>query len=218
MKYVFLAIFILSSIIHLYASMCKMVKLRAITKPFLLLSLLGWYVLSVAEPRAIVIAALITSWLGDVLLIPKGVKWFSIGGMSFLLSHICFIVAYCVNIDFGVIPIWAILLAAAVYITITMIVFGRLKAHLPEKLFLPMMFYLLVNGTMNCFALYQLISIPCIATAVSFIGAVLFFASDSSLFFVRFKKDGLLKTHFIVMLTYILGEFLIIQGLILLVL
>ena len=49
-----------------------------------------------------------------------------------------------------------------------------------------------------------------------FIGAVLFFASDSTLFFVRFKKDGLLKTHFLVMLTYILGEFLIVEGFILL--
>ena len=46
--------------------------------------------------------------------------------------------------------------------------------------------------------------------------AVLFFASDSTLFFVRFKKDGLLKTHFLVMLTYILGEFLIVEGFILL--
>ena len=60
------------------------------------------------------------------------------------------------------------------------------------------------------------ISLPCLATAVTFIGAVLFFASDSTLFFVRFKKDGLLKTHFLVMLTYILGEFLIVEGFILL--
>ena len=32
---------------------------------------------------------------------------------------------------------------------------------------------------------------------------------------VRFKKDSRLKTHFVVMLTYSLGEFLIILGLIL---
>lgn len=217
MKYAFLAIFILSSLIHLYASIRKMVKLRAVTKPFLLLALLGWYICSVNEPSFVIIAALITSWLGDVLLIPKGVKWFSIGGMSFMLSHVFFIVAYAVNVDFALIPIWAIIAAAAVYVTVTLLVFSRLKLHLPEKLFRPMMFYLLINGTMNCFALYQLISLPCLATAVTFIGALLFFISDSSLFFVRFKKDGLLKTHFIVMLTYILGEFLIVEGLILLV-
>lgn len=217
MKYVFLAIFILSSAIHLYASIKKNVKLRAVTKPFLLLTLLGWYVCSVDDPSIIVIAALITSWLGDVLLIPKGVKWFAIGGGSFMLSHILFIAAYCERIDFALIPVWVILLAAAVYVAITLLVFSRLKPHLTQRLFGPMMFYLLINGMMNCFALYQLISVPCAAAVVTFIGAMLFFASDSSLFFVRFKKNGLLKTHFVVMLTYILGEFLIVEGLIMLV-
>lgn len=216
MKYAFLAIFILSSIIHLCASIRQNKKLRRVTKPFLLLALLGWYLLSVETPNAIIVAAILTSWLGDVLLIPKGVKWFSIGGMSFMLSHIFFIIAYAVNVDFSVIPVWAIILAAAAYIVITLLVFSRLKTHLPEKLFGPMMFYLLINGTMNCFALFQLITVPCLAAAVTFVGAMLFFASDSSLFFVRFKKDGLLKTHFVVMLTYILGEFLIVEGLILL--
>ena len=76
--------------------------------------------------------------------------------------------------------------------------------------------YLLANSAMNCFALYQLVSLPCLATAVTFIGAVLFFISDSTLFYVRFKKDGRLKTHFIVMLTYILAEFLIVEGFVLL--
>ena len=47
--------------------------------------------------------------------------------------------------------------------------------------------------------------------------AVLFFASDSILFFVRFKKDCVFKTHFMVMLTYILAQFLIVEGFILMV-
>lgn len=218
MKYVFLAIFIISSTVHLYASAKCNKKLRAQTKVLLLPSLLVWYCLSVPEPLPIVIAALITSWLGDVLLIPKGVKWFSIGGISFLLSHLCFIAAYAVNVSFSAIPLWAVLAAAAVYIAAVAFLFSKLKPHLPEKLFRPMFFYLLTNGAMNCFALYQLMSIPCLATAITFIGALLFFTSDSTLFFVRFKKDCLLKTHFEVMLTYTLGEFLIVLGLVMLAL
>lgn len=216
MKYAFLAIFVISSIIHLYASLKCNKKLRGITKPFLLLSLLGWYVCSVEEPLLIVVAAILTSWLGDVLLIPKGVKWFSVGGLSFFASHVCFIVAYACHVNFAAIPVWAIVLAGAVYFAISVMLFTRLRPHLPQKLFFPMFCYLLANGTMNCFALYQLISLPCLATAVTFVGAVLFFASDSTLFFVRFKKDGLFKTHFLVMLTYILGEFLIVEGFIML--
>ena len=216
MKYLFLAIFIISSSIHLYASFKSNSKLRAQTKGIILLALLGWYCFSVSDPLPIVIAAILTSWLGDVLLIPKGVKWFSVGGLSFFASHVCFIVAYAYHVNFAAIPVWAIVLAGAVYVGISVMLFTRLRPHLPKLLFLPMFFYLLANGTMNCFALYQLISLPCLATAVTFIGAVLFFASDSTLFFVRFKKDGLLKTHFLVMLTYILGEFLIVEGFILL--
>ena len=49
--------------------------------------------------------------------------------------------------------------------------------------------------------------------AGTLIGAALFFISDSSLFFVRFNKDSRLKTHFLVMLTYSIGELLIVLGL-----
>jgi len=216
MKYLFLAIFIISSVVHLYASLKDNKPLRAKTKPFILLAVLGWYCCGVPEPAIIVIAAILTSWLGDVLLIPKGVKWFTAGGISFWISHICFVLAYSRNVDFFVIPFWAIAVAAALYITAALLVFKGLRPHLPKKLFYPMFVYLLVNGTMNCFALYQLISVPCLASAITFVGAMLFFISDSTLFYVRFSKTSFFKTHFVVMLTYIIAEFLIVEGFVLL--
>lgn len=76
-----------------------------------------------------------------------------------------------------------------------------------------MFIYLLVNGAMNCFALYQLVSRPCAAAAITFIGATQFFISDSVLFYVSFNKGAKLKTHFTVMLTYIFAEFFIVLGL-----
>lgn len=215
MKYLFLAIFIITSTIHLYASYKSNSKLRAQTKGFILLSLLGWYCLNVSDPLVIIIAAILTSWLGDVLLIPKGVKWFSAGGISFFASHVCFAVAYAYHINFALVPPWVIIAGAAVYIALTALVFRGLTPYLPKALVFPMAGYLLANGAMNCFALYQLVSMPCLATAITFIGAILFFVSDSTLFYVRFKKDCLFKTHFIVMLTYILSEFLIVEGFVL---
>lgn len=216
MKFVFIAVFLISSIIHLYASHKSDKPLRNKTKPFILLGLLGWYICCAESPHAIVIAAIITSWLGDVLLIPKGVKWFTVGGISFAVSHLCFMLAYLPQISFATIPVWAIILFAAAYFTVACLVFRGLKPHLPKALFYPMFVYLLINGSMNCFSLFQLLSMPCKATVITFIGAVLFFISDSTLFYVRFKKDTILKNHFIVMLTYIIAEFMIIQGLIML--
>lgn len=216
MKFVFLAVFLISAAVHLYASYKSDKPLRNKSKPFLLLSLLGWYICCTENPQGIVIAAIITSWLGDVLLIPKGVKWFAIGGVSFAASHFCFMLGYLPHIDFALVPIWAIILTAAVYFTVVCFVFKGLKEHLPKALFYPMFVYLLINGSMNSFALFQLISMPCKASIITFIGAVLFFISDSTLFYTRFKKDTIFKNHFPVMLTYIIAEFLIVQGFVML--
>lgn len=216
MKFVFLAVFLISAVIHLYASYKSDKPLRNKSKPFLLLSLLGWYICCAENPQTIVIAAILTSWLGDVLLIPKGTKWFATGGVSFAVSHLCFMLAYRPNINFAAIPLWAIILIAAVYFVAVILVFKGLKPHLPKPLFYPMLVYLLINGSMNSFALFQLLSVTNAATVITFIGAVLFFVSDSTLFYTRFKKDTIFKNHFVVMLTYIIAEFLIVQGLIML--
>ena len=214
LKALFLIIFIVSSVIHLYASLKCNKKLRAYTKVFIVSSLLGWYCCAASVVRPIIIIALFFSWLGDVLLIPHGTKWFTAGGIAFMVSHFAFILAYYPQIDFPSIPIWVIVIAALVYFLAVTLIFIKLKQYLPKMLFYPMYLYLLINGAMNCFALFRLISMPCRATLITFIGAVLFFMSDSTLFFVRFNKDGKLKTHFTVMLTYIFAEFLIVLGLI----
>ena len=157
--------------------------------------------------------ALIFSWIGDVLLIPRGVKWFTAGGIAFMISHAFFVAGYWKDVDFARIP--ALLIPAlALFFSVTVAwLFSKLRPHLPKALFYPMFLYLLINGTMNCFAIFRAVSLATWPAVVTAIGAALFFVSDSSLFFVRFKKDSRLKTHFLVMLTYSIGEFLIILGL-----
>jgi len=214
MGYVFLIAFVLVSALHLYASIKCNKKLRAQSKGFILLALLGWYCCSVDNVSWIVIVALLTSWLGDVLLIPPGVKWFTIGGISFMISHFFFALVYYPHIDFQAVPDVAIVLIAFVYTIAVCLEFKGLKPFLKKALFYPMFLYLLINGTMNSFAWFQMITNPCKATIVTLIGALLFFCSDSILFFVRFNKETRWKSHFPVMLTYIIGEFLIVLGII----
>lgn len=86
MKIVFLVLFAAASIAHLYFSWKDDKRGRAVTKPFLLLFLALYYVFSVDKISLVLLFALLTSWLGDVLLIPKGHKWFSAGGVSFMVS------------------------------------------------------------------------------------------------------------------------------------
>ena len=215
MDILMLAVFVVSSVIHLYASFKSNKKLRAQSKVFLLISLCGWYYFASPSPELIVIAALLFSWLGDLLLIPKGVKWFTAGGIAFMASHVCFVLAYSGNTVFAQLPVAAIIIAGAVYFAASVLVFKGLKGSLPKMLFVPMFVYLLINGTMNCFALFQLITLKNAASLITYIGATLFFASDSLLFYVRFKKNSVVKNHFPVMLTYLVGEFLITLGLML---
>ena len=213
MKYVFLAVFLVSTAVHLYASLRKDTRLRNMTKPFILLSLLGFYVLAARSVSAAVVLALLFSWLGDVLLIPKGIKWFTAGGIAFMISHAFFVAAYTKDVVFSRIPVFLIVLLAVFFAAAVAFIFSKLKPHLPKALFYPMFLYLLINGTMNCFAIFRCVSAPSAATLTTAISAALFFVSDTALFFVRFKKDSRLKTHFLVMLTYSIGEFLIVLGL-----
>ena len=213
MKYIFLAIFIVSTAFHLYASLRKETKKRNISKPFIILSLLGFYVLAARQVSAAIVIALILSWIGDVLLIPKGIKWFTAGGISFMIGHFFFILGYLKDIDLAAIPVFVVILLAIFFTAAVTFIFSKLKPYLPKPLFYPMLLYLLINGAMNCFAIFRGISLSSLPGIVTAIGAALFFVSDSSLFFVRFHKNSALKTHFLVMLTYSIGEFLIIMGL-----
>lgn len=215
MKHLSIILFVVSTAIHLYASLKSDKKLRDLSKPFILLSLLGFYCFSVEKISLTVVLALVFSWLGDVLLMPKGVKWFTVGGISFMVSHFFFILSYLKSIDFTKISILQIICLAGFFFAVVTFLFSRLRPYLPKPLFYPMYLYLLINGAMNCFALFRYLSDPSLAGIVTAIGAALFFISDCTLFFVRFKKDGKLRTHFLVMFTYAIGEFLIVLGLIL---
>ena len=219
-SYISLALFFVSCAVHLYHSWKDDSKKRAITKPMLLLFLICFYVFAEDKSQLSValIAALATSWLGDVLLIPKGNGWFTAGGISFLISHLTFIAVYVTNIDFAKVNWFITVPVAIIYFVIAFKIIMAVKSNTPKIMVVPMYLYLIANSTMNVFALMQLISYPCLATALAYAGAILFFASDCTLFLVRYheNKNIIFKRHFTVMLTYVLGEFLITLGILLL--
>lgn len=214
MKYVMLIIFAITTAIHLYASLNKNQPLRNASKPWILLSLLGYYVYSVEEIKLTIVLALIFSWIGDMFLILKGVKWFAVGGVSFMISHFFFILTYANYINFASLNKIIVVILILLFVIAASIIFHFLKPHLPHGLFYPMYLYLVINGLMNCFAWFRSMCTSGLPSIITAVGALLFFVSDSSLFFVRFDKNSKLKTHFLVMLTYSIGELLIVIGLI----
>lgn len=218
MNTVFLILFFVFTFWHLVDSWRNDARRRAMTKPFPLLLLTLYYCFTADPISWLLVAALLTSWLGDVLLIPKGHKWFRIGGRSFLISHILFILVYIPAIDFSRIPWLLIVPLAAIYIAVSLAIIKAIKPTTPEAMVKPMYYYLLTNSTMNIFALMQLLTVRNLAGIVAYAGAILFFISDCTLFLVRYhgNKDLIFKKHFTVMLTYLFGELFITLGILML--
>ena len=214
MKTASLILFAAYSIIHLYHSYHDDAEKRARTKPYLLLLLLLYYILAARDLDYYLVMALFFSWLGDLLLIPKGHNWFIYGGISFILSHIFFILTYLHNIDLKTAPLMLVIPAAVLYYGISFVIIHLIRPTTPKKMLPLMYFYMLCNSTMNLFALIQLWQNRSSGALIAFLGALLFFASDCCLFLVRYykKPEVVFRKHFLVMLLYLLGEFLIVLG------
>lgn len=212
MNYVYLALFIITSIVHLYYSYERNDRGRAATKGFPLMMLLGYYIESVATPSWTLIAALLMSWLGDMLLIGKGTKWFTFGGFAFMASHALFIPTYLKNMP-AIGTAWIIYVTLA-YIGITIALSVLILSVIETKaLRVGMPIYFLFNCMMNASACLRFFGRRDIMSAITLFGALLFLISDVTLFYVRFNPSSK-RSHFPVMITYILGEFLIVAGLI----
>lgn len=214
MKNVLLILYLLLSGIHLYHSWKDDAKRRALTKPFLLVLLALFYAVSATDLSLILLLALLTSWLGDVLLIPKGHKWFARGGICFLISHFLFMAIFLPDLSVNVVPWLLLLVLAPVYFGISLKIIHAVAPTTPKGMVKPMGLYLLTNSVMNLLALTRMFTLQTSGGVVAYLGAVLFFVSDCTLFLVRYYRnpDVVFKKHFTVMLTYLAGELLITLG------
>ncbi|MBR3563388.1 MAG: lysoplasmalogenase [Clostridia bacterium] len=219
MHYIFLVLYLITSVLHLIASYKDDKEWRKRTKPLLLFFLLLFYLLAPQEKNVFLILALVFSWLGDILLMGKGNTMFTLGGISFGLSHLFFILTFTGFIIFEHVNLVFVILLFTIYAVLSYIVIKLVKDTTPKKMVVPMYVYLIFNTIMNLFAFMQTgfgnrQELTFSFTLVSYIGAVLFFISDCVLFIVRYYKDpdAIWKKHFTVMITYLLAELLIVLG------
>lgn len=201
------AVLVAVSLLHLFY------KHKNITKPLLLPLIAVFYVLASFAPRGIVIAAMLASWVGDVLLIKDGTKWFTFGGCAFMLSHFLFSLAYCRDIAFNRPQIYFALLIVPVYLSVAAYIIHLIRDS-AGKLTPALYLYLCFNAANNIFALLRLVSSPSLMTALTFCGTVLFFVSDCLLYIECFYGKQKFNPFAPVMATYILGETLIAIGMI----
>lgn len=208
-RFVFLALFIAVSLTHLFVP-----KYKSVTKSLLLPAVILYYLTSVGEPSWLLVCAFIASWLGDVLLIKPSNAWFTAGGISFMLSHLLFIAVYVLRTETAEVTVLPVIISALLYIAASAVIIKLISPYAPKKLIFPLFLYLLFNAAMNVFAFMRLIASPSFGTAAGFIGAVLFFVSDCTLFIGKFYEKKKYRTFYLCMGTYISAEFLIAHSMI----
>ena len=151
-RYIFLVLLAIVTVWHLADSWRDDSRARKRTKPFLLLFILLYYIASADVLSWFLIAALVTSWLGDLLLMPTGNKWFVMGGISFMFSHFLFIAAYARHMDFSAVPRLPSVLVALVYLCVTAVILRLVQPISPKAMTAAVCAYLLANSCMNVFS------------------------------------------------------------------
>ena len=86
-----LLVFMVVSLLDITGILFKIPILIQLFKPFILLSLMALYVVSVSERNKTYILALLFSFMGDFFLIFEGELYFIVGLVSFLIAHLFFI-------------------------------------------------------------------------------------------------------------------------------
>jgi uncharacterized membrane protein YhhN len=186
-----------------------------IFKPLIMIGLMAHYwVMSPARSRLFLVA-LFFCWLGDVFLIFQSTDpLFFIGGLaSFLVGHIVYIFCYR---QLQIIPsskellgsqkvrfAFPIILAGTGLVTILYPLLGALR--------IPVMIYALAITLMALTALFRYGRTNSKSFLLIFIGAVLFMVSDSLLAINKFHH-AFSAAGALVMLTYSVAQFLIVEG------
>ena len=190
--------------------------LRWFTKTFIVPILIGFIHSSLAVIKSFVhkwvSAALVFSWIGDVLLMaePYDNKFFIFGLLSFLIAHICYIDFFQVVKRKEKIRIYLLFILPV--ITYYLALIGLLYSHL-GALKIPVIIYGAVISTMLALALHMFFIKYKDAGIMMLSGAVLFIISDSVLAINKFYKP-FEYASIIIMITYALAQLFIVLGVI----
>jgi uncharacterized membrane protein YhhN len=178
----------LAVLVLLFAEHRKLGVLRWASKP---VAAVGFVLAGLAEGATssdygwAVLVALVLSFAGDILLIPKSKKAFLFGIVAFLLAHVAYVVAFFqrgTSVSTG--------LVALVLLTVPAALVGRkILPRVPGGLEVPVLAYMAVISTMVAFA---------IGTRETMIiaAAVIFYLSDLCVARERFIDNGFINKLF----------------------
>lgn len=215
MKKMWFGFFLIISMTELVSVTFDFQLLHTISKPLLLPALMGYFLSSVTTRNFYFLSALIFCWAGDVLLMFQGAEiFFILGLVAFLIGHLFYMISYqklrqTDKKGSGLLNTQKmryslpIVLAGTGLVTILFPHLGGLK--------IPVMIYALVLTLMVLQALFRFGFTSQKSFALVFVGAVFFMVSDSVLAINKFMH-ALPMASLAIMITYIIAQYLIVQG------
>ncbi|MFX0072740.1 MAG: lysoplasmalogenase [Candidatus Hermodarchaeota archaeon] len=217
-EYIFLVVYFILAVADLFACLKDNKKLEHIVKPLLMPILALYFIFATFTLGTdwLIVVALLFGCTGDIfLMLENEEKYFVFGMVGFLIGHIFYIIAFLLSIGGNLMsfPMWGLLLILPVVIILSL-TFPKFKNNMGE-LKIPVYVYMVAIISMHFCAILRLaafdLSCPCFLFV--WIGSILFIFSDSMIAVDTFNDD-IEISHFHIMLTYILGQFLIAQGII----
>lgn len=184
-------------------------KLAFISKPFLMVTLVIVYLVSVKKANFWFVSALFFSFWGDVLLLFKE-QFFVLGLASFLIAHILYIKivsTYIKKISFK-----KVVLASLPFVVVLCLLLFLIKDNLGE-IKIPVIIYGLVISCFGAFSLLNYQQEKNKANLGLFLGIVIFIISDSIIAINKFYVPTE-NYQLYIMITYILAQYLICKAVI----
>ncbi|MBO3700010.1 lysoplasmalogenase [Roseivirga sp. E12] len=207
--------FIVITILDLAARLNHMDELVGITKPLLMPALIFYFFKSAPTTplNKFVFAALFFSFLGDVLLmlVPRSETFFLAGLISFLIAHLLYIIINMNAVtteDRSIKPQWSDL----IFVVYGFAIFSVINETLGD-MYIPALIYTVVVCMMAVTARKRWTKTDKQSFWLVMTGAAFFLISDSILAYSKFNEN-FASADFFIMTTYVLAQFLIVQGLI----
>lgn len=186
--------------------------LRRVSKCLLMPLLAACYMLFSHEPSSLVVIAILSGFVGDLVLLFRPRKWaFPSGILAFTVGHVFYIISFADRITQQ--PPWYLFaLLALVTIACAATLMRYIWKGMPKRLRVPSYVYMLVIGSMvSCTVLFALYSASPLRWLAA-LGGVLFALSDTTLSIDAFHHPVRYRSM-IVMTTYILAQTLIVTAL-----
>ena len=205
-------LFVLTAVLESAAHIQQSQKMQRFFKPLCMPLLALLYLLCAGrEASFLIIVGLLFGMLGDIFLLSDDSKNFLLGAGSFLAGHICYTAAFLRHTNWTLLSggmAWGMAAAAALYAVYLCLVARKLMPSLNGAMRPGILAYMGVILLMSISSFLLMLSKGIPASAVPFVGSLLFILSDTVLAFSVFQK----KAHWPVMPTYLSAQFLIMLG------